>query len=174
MTTLPEIGKMTCPAGFKYAYVLEYGKPVHDEYFRMKHPPMPYGKRAKLFAPFAALKGFEEEVRSKEVLYVRKRDLDADEFYDLNEKLKLLHEKTKTRRLARQNRVVAEIEYYVPCTDDHSDAYKTRGRYVTVTGEVEEVDPHRQILRVQGQEILFGNIYKIYFIDSRLQLNTFL
>ena len=168
MTTLPEIGKMACPAGFKYAYVLEYGKPEHDEYFRMKHPPMPYGKRAKLFAPFAALKGFEEEVRSKEVLYVKKRDLDADEFYDLNEKLNLLHEKTKTRRLARQNRVMAEVEYYVPCMDEHSEAYKVKGRYVTVTGMVEEVDPHRQILRVQGQEFSFIDIYRILIVQTTL------
>jgi hypothetical protein len=149
----------------EYARLAKRGRPQHrGDYFSLRHPQMSTARRAKIFAPFAALKGFEEEVRSKEVLYVKKRDLDADEFYDLNEKLNLLHEKTKTRRLARQNRVVAEIEYYVPCMDDHCEAYKVRGRYVTITGMVEEVDPHRQILRVQGQEISFNDIYRIRII----------
>ena len=40
----------------------------------------------------------------------------------------------KNPALAKQNRVEAEIEYYVPCTDDHSEAYRVKGVYVTVTG----------------------------------------
>ena len=35
--------------------------------------------RAKIFAPFATLVGFDERVRRKEINYVAKHELDADE-----------------------------------------------------------------------------------------------
>ena len=37
------------------------------------------GNRAKIFAPFAALVGFDERVHRKEIIYVAKHELDADE-----------------------------------------------------------------------------------------------
>lgn len=43
--------------------------------------------RAKIFAPFAALVGFDERVRRKEINYVAKHELDADEEWELNHKL---------------------------------------------------------------------------------------
>ena len=38
--------------------------------------------RAKIFAPFAALVGFDERVRRKEINYVAKHELDSDEEYE--------------------------------------------------------------------------------------------
>ena len=52
----------------RYRAVCEKGRPVHkmpDE-FAVKHPPMPLEKRAKIFSPFDALKGFNEAISSKE------------------------------------------------------------------------------------------------------------
>lgn len=52
------------PSNFKYTKVLEAGKPVHIKYddFYLKHPPMDLGRRAKIFSPFDALKGFREAI----------------------------------------------------------------------------------------------------------------
>ena len=65
------------PADFPYAEVLRKGQPVHTptDDFRLKHPSMPAGRRAKIFSPFDALKGFNEAVASKEVLYEMRRQL---------------------------------------------------------------------------------------------------
>jgi len=61
-------GEVNIPDGFKYADVFQKGKPSHEEYddFRLRHPKMDVGKRAKLFAPFDALKGFGEELAKAE------------------------------------------------------------------------------------------------------------
>ncbi len=52
------------PPNFRYRHVLEKGKPVHDrsDRFFAKHPPMELAKRAKIFSPFDALKGFGDEL----------------------------------------------------------------------------------------------------------------
>ncbi len=53
---------------FKYRSVYEKGKPAHgkNDDFYIKHPPMDRAKRAKIFSPFDALKGFGEAIASKE------------------------------------------------------------------------------------------------------------
>ena len=50
-----QVGYMVMPAGFRYRDVALKGKPE----IPAKHPSMDTGRRAKIFAPFAALKGFE-------------------------------------------------------------------------------------------------------------------
>ncbi len=53
---------------FKYARAYKKGHPVHSagDSFSIKHPPMPLSKRAKIFSPFDALKGFGEELAKAE------------------------------------------------------------------------------------------------------------
>ena len=52
----------------KYLKVLQKGRPTHekDDSFSVKHPPMPLSRRAKIFLPLDALKGFDEELRQKD------------------------------------------------------------------------------------------------------------
>lgn len=58
------IGVMEMPPDFKYLDVYQKGKPTHDRYdrFSIRHPRMDPGKRAKIFAPFDALRGFSEAI----------------------------------------------------------------------------------------------------------------
>ena len=55
-------------SGFRYPDVLRRGRPVHDpqDAFSSRHPAMPLSRRAKIFSPFDALKGFNEALREKE------------------------------------------------------------------------------------------------------------
>ena len=55
------LGDMPMPKNFKYLNVYLQGKPQHEPFdsFRLKHPSMPLQKRAKIFAPFDALRGFD-------------------------------------------------------------------------------------------------------------------
>ena len=59
---------MAMPENFKYASVFQKGKPQHDFYdaFRIRHPKMANGKRAKFFSAFDALKGFSEAICAKD------------------------------------------------------------------------------------------------------------
>lgn len=54
--------------GFKYRKVYEKGKPVHEknDSFYIRHPPMELSRRAKIFNPFDALKGFSDELSKAE------------------------------------------------------------------------------------------------------------
>ncbi len=50
-------------SSFPYEDIINRQRPVHDgDSFSVQHPRMDRGNRAKIFAPFAALKGYEESV----------------------------------------------------------------------------------------------------------------
>ena len=55
----------------RYRKVYEKGKPKHEPYddFSIKHPPMDLTRRAKIFSPFDALKGFNEEIVNTETQF---------------------------------------------------------------------------------------------------------
>ena len=73
---------------FAYNDILGLQRPVHkDDLFSRRHPKMSRLSRAKIFAPFAALVGFNEAVRAKEIQYVPKHILDPEEEIALNHTL---------------------------------------------------------------------------------------
>ena len=158
---LPSIGFMPMPADFKYRSVFLHGKPQHkpDDSFRIRHPLMPCSRRAKLFAPFDALRGFDAAIWSKEVLYENKKLLDESARAALDRKLALLARLTYNSRLARKNRPEVSVTYFVPCTDEFNFAYGTQGQYKTVTGIVRKVDPVlTQTITVGRQSVAIEDI----------------
>ena len=62
------IGAAELPPDFKYLDVLLQGRPRHerDDRFSIRHPRMDPAKRAKIFAPFDALRGFRDLCRPEE------------------------------------------------------------------------------------------------------------
>ena len=72
-------------SSFKYREVYEKGKPVHEknDSFSVKHPPMELSRRAKIFSPFDALKGFSDELAKAEedVLNTSKEERDPADDY---------------------------------------------------------------------------------------------
>ncbi len=82
------------PSSFKYRAVYEKGKPVHDRFdsFSIKHPPMELSRRAKIFSPFYALKGFSDAISMQEAESIARNtpspapmaDSESQEFMDDN------------------------------------------------------------------------------------------
>lgn len=136
------VGYMPMPLGFAHRTLFLHGRPRHEKFsdFWRAHPPMDHVHRAKIFAPFDALAGFDECIESKLVLYCEKRVLSEEEREKLNEALSTLHSLTYNSRVARLNRPSATVEYFVPCSDSHSEWYGVGGRYETITGIVQRVD----------------------------------
>ena len=62
------IGEIPMPADFRYREIFLQGRPRHTgtDPFRTRHPQMDKGRRAKIFAPFDALKGFNEAIVGEE------------------------------------------------------------------------------------------------------------
>ena len=75
----------------KYSHILTARRPVHDfDGFSHRHPPMPRGKRAKLFAPFDALSGYDEALANVETIYVARPLPDETKQHERDEQLKNL------------------------------------------------------------------------------------
>ena len=148
----------------QYRAALACGRPKHSrcDEFSLKHPPMQLSQRAKIFSPFAALKGFEESIDEKRRLYVEKRELNEEEQAALDAVLRYLHERTENMRMARESQLRARVTYYVPCMDENHEAYGRRGSYRTVSGTVWRVDPVlHKTLAIGDKEIEIADIAAI-------------
>lgn len=139
---LPAIGYMPMPADFPYINILQQGRPRHDSMsdFRRKHPQMPCSRRAKIFAPFDALAGFNERIANKKVLYEERKILTDSEQEELDKKIAILHHALQHRKNGRKVCPRVTVTYFSPCTDIESDSYGDRGNYITYTGYVRKID----------------------------------
>ncbi len=147
---------------FAYGDIIDRQRPAHDgDVFSRRHPKMAQLNRAKIFAPFAALSGYDEAVKSKQVPYEPRRQRDAEEMRALNRALARLHRATRTGALARQNRVRARVEYFEVCTDPNHGAFGRDGLYRAVTGIVWRVDPAGQRLTVGDRVVPFADLHRI-------------
>lgn len=72
----------------KYADILHMERPQSEESLR-KHPRMTLQNRAKIFPPFAALRGYDEQLAEEKqrTERVTKRILTEEEMSDLSDKL---------------------------------------------------------------------------------------
>jgi hypothetical protein len=162
--TMSSIGVMAMPANFRYREVFLKGRPRHDRYdpFRIRHPSMDRGHRAKIFAPFDALKGFNEAVSAKDVLYEDRIELLKEDTEELSRRLNILHNLTFNGRMARANRVQVTVTYYEPCSDENHEAFGLRGQYKTITGICWNVDAEvGQTILIDKARISLGNVLKI-------------
>ena len=158
------IGVMPVPADFRYLDVFLKGKPQHDRFdpFRVRHPRMDVGHRAKIFAPFDALKGFSEAIASKDVLYENRIELMPEDAEELSRRLSILHNLTFNSRMARANRVLVSVTYYEPCSDKDHDAYGIQGKYKTVTGICWNVDTEEhRVLLIDRMKIPLEDVLRI-------------
>lgn len=158
------VGNVIFPQDFEYIEVVKTGKPTHEKYdsFYLKHPPMELTRRAKIFSPFDALKGFNEAVASKDVIYVDKKELNEEEIRELNIILNTLKNLTANSRLARDNNITAAVTYFVPCDDIDNEAYMTKGSYETVTGIVRNIDASTgKSITIDDKKIPLANVMRI-------------
>ena len=155
---------------FPYLQALFQQRPRHcmDE-FEFRHPPMAREKRAKIFAPYDALDGYSASVKKKNTEYVDRILLDEGQKEELNRRLTILRNLTYNSRMAKANRVIVMVKYYVPCADEHSFACGIRGQYMTETGIVWKVDMEvSQTITVGRKSIPFGDIVSVTTDNVRL------
>ncbi len=71
-------GYMPMPASFRHRSLFLHGRPRHQKFddFWLRHPPMDPGRRAKIFAPFDALKGFREAIDEQSNPLTDNNDID--------------------------------------------------------------------------------------------------
>lgn len=99
---------------------------------------MPPSVRAKQFAPFAALKGFEEALREQEKICVEKKEVSEEKAREINDSLKTVSQGDRIN-----------LTYY-----------KDR-QYLTVTGVAEKFDLSMKYLEISGVRVTFDDIFEI-------------
>ncbi len=157
-----QVGMMQCPENFRYRSVLERGKPVHNgDYFSLRHPKMACSKRAKLFAPFAALSGFDEKIHAKEETLTPRRFPDPEEQEELNEKLRRLKELTMQARMQKQKPVQAEACFFVSMETERNNGFRELGVYETLRGSVTEVCCETQQLILEDRILRFEDLCRL-------------
>ena len=120
-------------AGQKYADILHMERPEPSA----KHPRMSPGSRAKIFSPFAALRGFDDEISEEgaQTLRVPKAELSEEEKSALSAQLAGL-----------RRGMTVTVRYFQP--DLLCQTVPPVGCYQTVTGTVQALDPVGKTLRL--------------------------
>ncbi|MCR4658463.1 MAG: hypothetical protein K5770_19870 [Lachnospiraceae bacterium] len=163
---------LTMPNDFKYKKTYDKGKPVHgaNDPFCIKHPKMDLSRRAKIFAPFDALRGFDAAVIAKNEVYEIRQDADDEVIYETGQKLCFLHELTKTVRMAMSNRIRVSVTFFDPCGEACDGTSSEEGKYRTVTGICLKVDPDiKRSILVDETVINFDDIKSIEILGSSEQ-----
>lgn len=101
-------------------------------------PKMAVSDRAKQFAPFAALKGFEEALAAKEKIIVDKPSLSEDALSEMDETMKIL----------------------TPGMLVHA-IYYSKNEYIKISGMVAKIETTSRILQIVNTRISFDDILKI-------------
>ena len=161
---------MEIPEDFPYREVLLRGRPEHgDDGFLLEHPRMERERRAKLFAPFDALDGYGDALRTKNAVYVDKIRLSPDQQAALDRDLGRLCALYGQRGRLREGGgglPWVRITRYVVCSDRYHDACGLRGTYVTAEGRLTGADPEvSRTLRVEGEVIPIGDVVRIRILE---------
>lgn len=114
-----------------------------------KHSQMSLETRVAQFAPFAALTGYDDEIKETARLTNERIELDDDVKSILDGKIQMIMENILAR-------LTVSITYFIP------DTKKDGGRYVTATGIVKKVDVYKQLIVLEDStEIAINEIVDI-------------
>lgn len=115
-----------------------------------KHPRMSAIARAAQFSPFAALTGYDTEIKETARLTDEKVEIDEDSVNDINAKLQYIKDNID------ENPEIT-VEYFVP------DEKKAGGAYLTLNDRVRIIDEYeREIVFISGKRVIIDDIYKIF------------
>ena len=114
-----------------------------------KHPQMTLEARAAQFAPFAALTGYEDEIKETARLTNERIELDDEAKSILDNKIQMIQERISTRP-------AITFTYFIP------DLKKDGGKYVTVCGIIKKIDKYKQLILLEDKtEIPINEVISI-------------
>ena len=107
-----------------------------------KHPKQSIESRASQFAPFAALVGYDEQVKETARLTTNKIEIDEGLKEILNNKLNYLNDHL-------DENIEVTITYFI------KDFKKSGGKYITKTGIVKRIDIVNGFIKFTDNDIIY-------------------
>lgn len=138
-----------------YEDILNTPYPFSDE-DTTRHPRMSLEDRAKIFAPFAALKGHEEAIRAKEKIVVSKMELSEESKNYLDQQL----DKIKAM-LTEGDHPIVTVIYFQKEPGQQKEQQEEKGEYLQVTGMVAKFNSDAKVLQIVERKIPLGLICDI-------------
>ena len=140
---------------FNYDDIIDLPYPRNDWNTLIKHPRMSIENRAKIFSPFAALRGHSDAIEetADKVLTIRQDELMEESRIELNETLGELAE-----RLQRGEHPVVKVTYFV---QDRVLADGV-GTYENMEGAVVKLDGLGQTIQIVDKIISLANIKNMW------------
>lgn len=136
----------------------DYSDIINAPYIKSdRHPNMSLIDRASQFAPFAALVGYESQIKEASRSTMSRVELSEDEKIIINEKLNYLN----THR-----EIEAEFLYYEP------DSKKEGGSYQVIKGSIHNIDINNNLLVLNNKiKILLSRLVDI--ISNELDILSY-
>lgn len=119
-------------------------------------PHMPVADRAKIFQPFAALKGHEEQIKEKQKLVVEQKLLTEQRREELDAVLRKI-----LKELEDGNRPEVSIVHFMKDEKASEAAGGCFGKYVETMGVVKKIDSLEEVFRIGEQCISIQDIFEI-------------
>lgn len=115
------------------------------------YPPMNVSDRAKIFAPFAALKGYEEAILAKQKIVIPRIELSEESREMLDLKMRRLLD-----FLRLHQHPILSIIYFT-----RTGTAEDEGEYIRFTGMVGKIDETSKILHIVDRKIPLHDIYNM-------------
>ena len=148
----------------KYDDIIHMQRPVHDgDDFSRRHPPMPVEDRAKIFMPFAALKGYGETVAKERITYDREQQVSEEMMAELNAKLQALKKRLEEGEAPR---VTVDFFERAEHGNGHNPLTDGEGHYRRMTGEVRSIDTYLLRLLVEETWIDFHALRRLQLVEQ--------
>ena len=127
----------------------------YKDMLRMQRPEshrqrMALSDRAKIFSPFAALRGYEKMIQSKEQMRVNRRYLSEEEGDEINRKL---------IALKRGDRITVTSFHADPGSDGSGGM--AEGAYQTISGIVSKIDADTGVMWIDVVGVSIESISRI-------------
>lgn len=134
----------------KYDDMIYMDRPVASK------PRMATADRAKIFQPFAALKGHNELIKEQHRLTVEKKALTEQRRDELDSMLGLLEQQVKTGECPE-----TVVVHFIKDTRASEECEKFMGKYVETFGKLRKIDRLEEVLLIGEQRILIHDIFDI-------------
>lgn len=138
----------------KYRDIIDKERPVHtDDHFSSEHPKMDLLERAKIFAPFSALRGLNKALSARIKIDIPPNELTPEREEEIDSIIKTLKQ---------GDMITVIIKHGSPDTQDNSSEVPCT--FEKISGTVSKLRFEEGYIRIVNERIPLDSIYDIKLI----------